>query len=76
MKNKLVDRIRNQSDLFVIAGPCSAESREQVNQIAQALSLNSRVQLMRAGICKPRTLPDSFEGLGEKALPWLVEAGK
>ena len=76
MKNKLVDRIRNQSDLFVIAGPCSAESREQVNQIAQALSLNSRVQLMRAGIWKPRTHPDSFEGLGEKALPWLVEAGK
>tara|TARA_B100000524_G_scaffold174402_1_gene89532 strand:+ start:221 stop:1333 length:1113 start_codon:yes stop_codon:yes gene_type:complete len=76
MKNKLVDRIRNQSDLFVIAGPCSAESREQVNQIAQALSLNSWVQLMRAGIWKPRTHPDSFEGLGEKALPWLVDAGR
>ncbi len=76
MKNKLVDRIRNQSNLFVIAGPCSAESREQVNQIAQALSLNSRVQLIRAGIWKPRTHPDSFEGMGEKALSWLVEAGK
>ena len=76
MKKKLVDSIRNQSELFVIAGPCSAESKEQVNQIAQSLSLNSTVNLLRAGIWKPRTHPDSFEGMGEKALPWLVEAGK
>ncbi len=76
MKKKLVDSIRNHSGLFVIAGPCSAESREQVDQITQALSLNPTVKLLRAGIWKPRTHPDSFEGLGEKALPWLVEAGK
>ena len=76
MKEKLVNNIRNQSKLFVIAGPCSAESREQMGQIAQSLSRNSIVNLFRAGIWKPRTHPDSFEGLGEKALPWLVEAGK
>ena len=61
---------------LIIAGPCSAESRQQVDQITQALSLNPTVKLLRAGIWKPRTHPDSFEGLGEKALPWLVEAGK
>ena len=66
MKEKLVNSIRNQSKLFVIAGPCSAESREQMGQIAQSLSRNSTVNLFRAGIWKPRTHPDSFEGLGEK----------
>lgn len=76
MKERLVDNIRSKPELFLIAGPCSAESREQMNQIAKSLSLNLSVKLLRAGIWKPRTHPDSFEGLGEKALPWLVEAGK
>lgn len=76
MKNKLTDKILSNSNVFVIAGPCSAESSDQVAQISQEIVVNSEVQMLRAGIWKPRTHPDSFEGLGVKALPWLVEAGK
>jgi len=57
----------------IIAGPCSAESREQVLESANILK-NKGIALMRAGLWKPRTHPDSFEGLGEEALPWLLEA--
>lgn len=58
-----------------IAGPCSVESEEQVNAVAQELS-GSSISILRGGIWKPRTRPDSFEGLGEVALPWLVSAAK
>ena len=58
----------------VVAGPCSAESREQVLHTAKSLAKGGRVQFFRAGLWKPRTRPNSFEGLGEKALPWLMEA--
>ena len=58
----------------VVAGPCSAESREQVLNAAESLAQGGRVQFFRAGLWKPRTRPNSFEGLGEKALPWLMEA--
>ncbi len=58
---------------FVIAGPCSAETREQVMETAAALS-TMQVQLFRAGVWKPRTRPGSFEGNGEQALGWLQEA--
>ena len=63
--------IKNQhfSKPLVIAGPCSAESREQV--LATAKGLVNRATVFRAGIWKPRTRPNSFEGVGEKALPWL-----
>lgn len=57
---------------FVIAGPCSAETREQVLGTAAALS-TMNVQLFRAGIWKPRTRPGSFEGNGLQALEWLQE---
>ncbi|MGZ3862556.1 MAG: chorismate mutase [Bacteroidia bacterium] len=59
---------------FVIAGPCSAESREQVLQTAEQISQNKKVKALRAGVWKPRTRPGSFEGAGDKALPWLQEA--
>ena len=60
---------------FLIAGNCAAETEKQV--IATALGVKKAgAQLFRAGIWKPRTRPNSFEGLGEMALPWLVEAGK
>lgn len=59
----------------VIAGPCSAESREQVDETARRLA-GLRVDYLRAGIWKPRTRPGSFEGIGESALPWLAEAGR
>ena len=58
---------------ILIAGPCSAETREQVLTIASALS-RSTVSYMRAGIWKPRTSPDSFEGVGKEGLEWLQEA--
>lgn len=60
---------------FIIAGPCSAESEEQMLLTAKAIA-KSPVNMIRAGIWKPRTRPDSFEGMGEKALVWLKNAGK
>jgi chorismate mutase len=57
---------------FVIAGPCSAETREQVLETAAALT-TMPVQLFRAGVWKPRTRPGTFEGNGEAALEWLRE---
>ncbi|MGE5356112.1 MAG: chorismate mutase [Deltaproteobacteria bacterium] len=55
-----------------IAGPCSAETREQVLNIAHQLS-GSKATIFRAGVWKPRTRPGSFEGVGEKALKWLKQ---
>lgn len=59
---------------FVIAGPCSAESAEQVMQTAEQIAQNKKVNALRAGVWKPRTRPGTFEGSGNKALPWLQEA--
>lgn len=55
---------------LLIAGPCSAESEEQVLETARRLQ-NTRTQIYRAGIWKPRTRPGSFEGVGVKGLKWL-----
>jgi len=55
---------------FLIAGPCSAETEEQVMQIARDL-VDADIDLFRAGIWKPRTRPGVFEGKGSVALPWL-----
>ncbi len=59
---------------YIIAGPCSAETPEQVDVIAESLAQSGKVQLMRAGIWKPRTRPNSFEGVGNIGLPWLQQA--
>ncbi len=56
---------------FIIAGPCSAESEEQVMTTARQLA-EKGCHMFRAGVWKPRTKPGGFEGHGEKALPWLV----
>lgn len=61
---------------LIIAGPCSAETEEQVLQTAQRLAQTGKVDIMRAGIWKPRTRPGSFEGIGTKGLPWLQQAKK
>ena len=58
---------------FVIAGPCSAETEQQVLQVARALQ-QSKVSVFRAGIWKPRTRPGGFEGVGEIGLKWLQTA--
>lgn len=55
---------------IVIAGPCSAESEEQTLQTAHALAKHG-IKIFRAGIWKPRTRPDSFEGVGTPGLAWL-----
>ncbi len=55
---------------FIIAGPCSAESEEQLLATAMALK-TYHIQLLRAGIWKPRTRPNSFEGVGSVGLDWL-----
>lgn len=60
---------------FVIAGPCSAETEEQVVTTAKQLS-EKGCHLFRAGIWKPRTKPGGFEGKGDEALPWLADVKK
>lgn len=55
----------------VIAGPCSAESEEQLNKTASALVKEGKTDIFRCGIWKPRTRPNGFEGMGEPALDWL-----
>ena len=54
---------------LIIAGPCSAESQEQL--LATAKGLEDKATIFRAGVWKPRTRPNSFEGVGQKALEWL-----
>lgn len=56
---------------WVIAGPCSAESERQVISTARELTESAHVKVFRAGIWKPRTRPDSFEGVGKVGLEWL-----
>lgn len=55
---------------MVIAGPCSAETEEQVMKTAKDLAANG-IKIMRAGIWKPRTKPGGFEGVGSEGLAWL-----
>ena len=59
----------------VICGPCSAETREQILETAKQLTSLGYYNF-RAGVWKPRTKPGGFEGHGEEALKWLVEARK
>ena len=59
---------------LIISGPCSAESEEQLLSTATALAATGKVDILRAGIWKPRTKPHCFEGMGVEALPWLVKA--
>ena len=57
---------------LIIAGPCSAETREQVLETARELAANG-IKIFRAGIWKPRTKPGGFEGVGTPGLEWLKE---
>jgi 3-deoxy-D-arabino-heptulosonate 7-phosphate (DAHP) synthase len=58
----------------IIAGPCGVESEEQIAATAKELS-KLNIQLLRGGIWKPRTRPDSFQGIGTEGLRWLKNAG-
>ncbi len=55
---------------LVIAGPCSAETEEQVIETARQLAAEG-IRIYRAGLWKPRTKPGGFEGVGEQGIPWL-----
>jgi chorismate mutase len=66
----------NINDKLIVSGPCSAESEEQVVNTCKALAANNKVNMLRAGIWKPRTRPNSFEGIGSVGLEWLVQAKK
>ena len=61
---------------LIISGPCSAETEAQVMETAQRLAATGKVDMLRAGIWKPRTRPGSFEGIGTKGLVWLQQAKK
>lgn len=65
--------ITTSNEPLIIAGPCGAETREQVLQTAEQVSTINNVKVLRAGIWKPRTRPNAFEGVGEIGLEWLKE---
>ncbi len=81
MTDKLKELNKNLPDIstwlsfdkvpWVIAGPCSAESEQQVLSTARGLAGSPYVKVFRAGIWKPRTRPNSFEGVGQSGLAWL-----
>nr|WP_320119864.1 bifunctional 3-deoxy-7-phosphoheptulonate synthase/chorismate mutase type II [uncultured Marinifilum sp.] len=62
--------IENIDRPLVIGGPCSAETEEQVMEAARGIK-DAGIPIFRAGIWKPRTRPNSFEGIGAKGLIWL-----
>jgi chorismate mutase len=59
---------------LIISGPCSAETREQTLETCVRLAETGLVDMLRAGVWKPRTSPGSFEGVGLKGLAWMAEA--
>ncbi|MBK8495992.1 MAG: bifunctional 3-deoxy-7-phosphoheptulonate synthase/chorismate mutase type II [Chitinophagaceae bacterium] len=74
MKTLMQDKWKKRP--LIISGPCSAESEEQMLQTATGLANTGMVDVLRAGIWKPRTKPGLFEGNGIVALPWLAKAKK
>jgi 3-deoxy-7-phosphoheptulonate synthase len=62
-----------QNKPLIIAGPCAIESQEQLMAIAVALA-GLGVPVLRANPWKPRTTPDTFQGMGEEAIPWIIAA--
>ncbi len=66
--------IKAGSEPLLIAGPCSAETEEQLVATAHLLAKTGRVSALRAGIWKPRTRPGEFEGIGSIGLQWLKRA--
>lgn len=69
--NPLDSWIKTDHQPLIISGPCSAESEKQMLETARELAKINTVKIFRAGIWKPRTRPNMFEGHGEKALKWL-----
>lgn len=67
--------IGEKASPFVISGPCSVESPDQISETARDLAATGVIHALRGGIWKPRTRPNSFEGVGQQGLAWLKEAG-
>ncbi len=70
------DWLNSGEQPLVISGPCSAENEEQVLETARQLAHTKKVQVYRAGLWKPRTRPNYFEGVGSEGLVWLQKAKK
>ena len=66
--------IKKTAEPLLIAGPCSAETEEQLVATAHLLAKTGKVSALRAGIWKPRTRPGEFEGIGSIGLQWLKRA--
>lgn len=73
--NETMQKIWNKRPI-IISGPCSAETEEQVLETATRLAATEKIDMLRAGIWKPRTKPGMFEGIGTRALAWLANAKK
>ena len=59
---------------ILIAGPCGVESQQQWMSTVEGIAKIPTVKALRGGLWKPRTRPNSFEGLGEAGIPWMLEA--
>ena len=70
-KNYRSNWLRKTEIPVVIAGPCSAETEEQVFETCRGIAASGKADILRAGIWKPRTRPGTFEGVGIKGLPWM-----
>jgi chorismate mutase len=70
-KAKIKNWLTKDKRPIVIAGPCSAETEEQVFETCRAIAKTNKADILRAGIWKPRTRPGTFEGIGIKGLPWM-----
>lgn len=66
--------LKKNSEPLLIAGPCSAETEDQLLATAHLLAKTGKVSVLRAGIWKPRTRPGEFEGIGSIGLQWLKRA--
>ncbi len=81
----MFEQISDSNTLYITAGPCAAESFEQLHSTCEALmqprplhdaaeaTASASVQLLRCGVWKPRTRPGGFEGKGEQALQWMAQ---
>ena len=74
MATKLPDYGTRTDEITIFAGPCSVESEEQFNEVAECIA-GLGLRWIRGGAFKPRTNPHSFQGLGEEALQIMKAAG-
>lgn len=70
----MANQFKISGGTYIIAGPCSIESREQWQESVAEMERMGGVRMMRCGVWKPRTRPGGFEGLGEEALEWIEES--